>query len=199
MHVPGIERIVPTQLDLPRHGVVANHAAAIQPARRDGCYDARVFEDRMEIPIHIAAAVPEDYGWCAGVMASSEPWTTLGRDLAACDAVLARPGADLFVARRADLGQRAGFILLAPYGLGGSPYIATFAVAAEARGCGVGSQLLRFAEQHFAGRRHLFLLVSSFNQRAQALYRRHGFESVGELQDYVVAGHSELIFHKGIQ
>jgi ribosomal protein S18 acetylase RimI-like enzyme len=153
----------------------------------------------VEIPIDIAAAVPEDYDWCAGVMASSEPWTTLGRDLAACGAVLARPGADLFIARPAGQGHRAGFILLAPYGLGGSPYIATFAVAAEARGCGVGSQLLRFAEQHFDGRRHLFLLVSSFNQRAQQLYRRHGYDCVGELKDYVAAGHSELIFHKGIQ
>lgn len=153
----------------------------------------------MEIPVHIAAAEPDDYGWCAGVMASSEPWITLGRDLASCARVLARPGTELFIARRAENGQRAGFILLAPYGLGGSPYIATFAVVAEARGCGVGSQLLRFAERRFAGRKHLFLLVSSFNQRAQELYRRHGFACVGELKDYVVAGCSELIFHKGIQ
>jgi ribosomal protein S18 acetylase RimI-like enzyme len=171
----------------------------VAPTPRFGCYDADTFENRVEIPIHIAAALPEDYEWCAGVMASSEPWITLGRDLAGCGQVLTRPGADLFLARRADTGQRAGFILLAPYGLGGSPYIATFAVAAEARGCGVGSRLLNFAEQRFAGRRHLFLLVSSFNHRAQELYRRHGFECVGELKDYIVAGYSELIFHKGIQ
>jgi ribosomal protein S18 acetylase RimI-like enzyme len=153
----------------------------------------------MEIPIHIAAAAPDDYGWCAGLMASSEPWITLGRDLASCSATLARPGAELFIARRAENGLRAGFILLAPYGLGGSPYISSIAVAAEARGGEIGSQLLRFAEQHFAGRRHLFLLVSSFNDRAQNLYRRQGFQRVGELKDYVVAGHSELIFHIGIQ
>lgn len=89
-----------------------------------------------------------------------------------------------------------GFILLAPYGMAAEPYIASIAVAAEARGRGVGSQLLRFAEQHYAGRKHIFLLVSSFNDRAQELYRRHGYEFVGELKDYVVAGHSEFIFHK---
>ena len=148
----------------------------------------------MDPPIRIAAAAPEDYEWCAGVMASTEPWITLRRDLAGCREALSRPGTELFVAREGD--SPVGFILLAPYGLAGSPYIASIAVAAEARGRGVGSQLLRFAEQHYAERGHLFLLVSSFNERAQQLYRQHGYEFVGELKDYVVPGHSELIFHK---
>ncbi len=153
----------------------------------------------MEIPIEVVAAEPDDYPWCAALMASSEPWITLRRDLAGCGETLARPGCELFLARRSDTAQRAGFILLSPYGLAGSPYIACFAMAAEARGCGVGSQLLRFAEQRYAGRRHLFLLVSSFNRRAREFYRRHGFECVGELKAYATAGHSELILHKGIQ
>jgi ribosomal protein S18 acetylase RimI-like enzyme len=58
--------------------------------------------------------------------------------------------------------------------------------------------MLRFSEEHFAGRGHLFLLVSSFNHRAQELYRRCGYEFIGELKDYLVAGHSELILHKRI-
>lgn len=163
----------------------------------------------MGTPIHIAAAAPDDYEWCARVMAASEPWITLGRDLAGCRAMLVRPGTELFVAQNQlarnqtdqqritpDQPRPLGFILLAPYGLAGSPYIASIAVAAEARGQRVGSQLLRFAEEHFAGSGHLFLLVSSFNQRAQSLYRKHGYEFVGELKDYVAAGHSELILHK---
>jgi len=153
---------------------------------------------------HIAAAAPDDYEWCARVMAGSDPWITLGRDLAECRAALARPGTELFVARApavgdiasADQPRPSGFILVAPYGVAGSPYVASIAVAAEARGQGVGSELLRFAERHFAGREHLFLLVSSFNLRAQQLYRRHGYEFVGELKDYVVTGQSELILHK---
>jgi len=148
----------------------------------------------MDPPIRIAAAAPDDFEWCARVMASTEPWITLRRDLAGCLEAVARPGTELFVAR--DQGSPAGFILLAAYGMAGSPYVASIAVAAEARGRGVGSQLLRFAEEHFAGRQHLFLLVSSFNLRAEKLYRRHGYEFVGELKDYVVPGHSELIFHK---
>jgi len=46
----------------------------------------------MGTPIHIAPAVPADndneYDWCARLMASSEPWITLGRDLAECRAAL---------------------------------------------------------------------------------------------------------------
>ncbi len=152
----------------------------------------------MEILIDVAAAGPDDYAWCARVMASSEPWITLRRDEAACSAALRRPGNELFVARRRESGLPAGFILLAAYGLAGSPYIASVAVAAEARGQGAGSQLLQFAEQRFHGREHLFLLVSSFNKQAQGLYRRHGYEQVGELKDYCVAGHSELILHKAL-
>jgi ribosomal protein S18 acetylase RimI-like enzyme len=150
----------------------------------------------MGTPIHIAAAAPDDYEWGARLMVSTEPWITFKRDLAGCHDTLLRPGTELFVAWQKEI--RVGFILVAPYGLGGAPYVACLAVAAEARGQGVGSRLLRFAEERFADRAHIFLLVSSFNHRAQHLYRRHGYESVGELKDYIVAGQSELILHKRI-
>ena len=160
----------------------------------DDCYDRFRFKVRMGTPIQIAAAQLEDFEWCARVMASSEPWITLRRDLEGCRAALVRPGTELFVARAQELP--VGFILVAPYGLAGSPYVASIAVAAEGRGQGVGSRLLRFAEEHFAGREHIFLLVSSFNDRAQHFYRQHGYEFIGELKDYVVPGKSELILYK---
>jgi len=127
-------------------------------------------------------------------MAGSEPWITLRRDLEATRSALERPGSELYVAR--DGTRRLGFILLHPWGLAGSPYITSIAVEESARGRGVGSQLIAFAEQHFAGRRHLFLCVSSFNHRAQELYERLGFERVTEFPDYIVEGYSEILFHK---
>jgi [ribosomal protein S18]-alanine N-acetyltransferase len=146
-------------------------------------------------PVHIEPAEPNDYEWCARLMAASEPWITLQRDLDGCRRVLNRSGTELFIAR--DQNSRAlGFILLAPYGLAGSPYIASIGVSPDARGQRVGSQLMQFTEQRFHDLSHLFLLVSSFNSRAQRFYRRHGYECIGELKDYIVAGHSELIFHK---
>ena len=151
----------------------------------------------MGTPIEIECAAPEDYEWCARVMAGSEPWITLGRDLEGCRAAVTRPGTKLFVAR--DGFQPAGFILVAPLGMAGSPYIASIAVSPEARGEGIGSNLLRFAEERFAASGHIFLLVSSFNHDAERLYRQHGYEFVGELKDYVVTGHSELILHKRLK
>ena len=148
----------------------------------------------MEPSIHIAIAACGDYEWCATLMSSTEPWITLRRDLEGCRKALARPGTELFIARGQE--RAIGFILIAPFGLAGSPYIASIAVAVEMRGQGIGSQLLHFAEERFAATGHLFLLVSSFNHRAQRLYRQHGYQEVGELKDYVVAGYSELILHK---
>jgi ribosomal protein S18 acetylase RimI-like enzyme len=168
-------------------------------ARWEGCYDADGFEAPMQTPIDVTAAAPDDYAWCAGLMATSEPWITLGRDLGSCRDALTRPGADLFIARKAEDDLPAGFVLLAPYGLAGSPYIAAIAVAAKMRGQGIGSELLRFAERRFVRRAHLFLLVSSFNHKARQLYLRQGYEYVGELKDYCIAGQSELILHKGLK
>jgi len=147
--------------------------------------------------IEIALAVTDDYEWCAQVMAASEPWMTLGRDLEGCRAAVRRPGTELFVARYRL--QPAGFILVAPFGLAGSPYIAAIAVAAEMRGSGIGSELLRFAEARATASGHMFLLVSSFNDRALQLYSRLGYERVGQINDYVVTGQTEIILHKRLK
>lgn len=152
----------------------------------------------MQAPVHIGPAESQDYEWGARLMTSTDPWITFQRDFDACLATLTRPGTDLFIARDQQGGSPLGFILLSPYGFAASPYIACFAVAAEARGKSVGAQLLGFAERRYRGRSHLFLLVSSFNPRAQQFYRRQGFECVGELKDYILPGYSELIFHKRI-
>lgn len=146
--------------------------------------------------VRIEPAQNSDIEWCGRLMAGTEPWITLRQDLDTCRAKLSRPGSELFLAR--DNERRLGFILLLPYGLAGSPYVVSIAVDESARGCGVGSRLIAFAEEHYAGRRHIFLCVSSFNQRAQALYRRLGYERVGEFPNYIVEGHSELLLHKGL-
>jgi ribosomal protein S18 acetylase RimI-like enzyme len=144
--------------------------------------------------IAIARATNEEREWCAQLMASSEPWTTLGRGLEQCRALCRHEQYQLLVARLEE--RPCGFVLMHPRGMAGSPYIAAIAVAPEARGRGVGSALLKFAERQFEGARHLFLCVSSFNTRARALYERHGYRAVGELKDYFIAGASEIIMHK---
>jgi ribosomal protein S18 acetylase RimI-like enzyme len=44
----------------------------------------------------------------------------------------------------------------------------------------------------------MFICVSSFNPRAQRFYRRLGYEVIGELKDYIVDGHSEILLRKSI-
>ncbi len=131
-------------------------------------------------------------------MAATDPWITLGRDLAACRAICSHPQHELFVARVE--GQPQAFILVHPYGAMAAPYVRSVAVAAEAQGKGLGTRLMNFVEEHYRGQaRHIFLCVSSFNQRAQSLYERLGYEVVGELKDYVTAGASEILMHKRLR
>ena len=131
-------------------------------------------------------------------MAGSDPWVTLGRGLDACRAVCTRPGYELYVARKD--GEPRGFALVHPRGVAGSPYLASIAVAAEARGGGVGRRLLAFAEDRFRpGARHFFLCVSSFNEGARRLYERQGYVAVGVLEDYVIDGASEILMHKWLR
>jgi ribosomal protein S18 acetylase RimI-like enzyme len=44
----------------------------------------------------------------------------------------------------------------------------------------------------------MFLLVSSFNQEARNLYNKLGYEEVGELTDFIIKGHSEILMWKTI-
>lgn len=136
----------------------------------------------------------EGCAWCARLMASTDPWLTLGRTYEDCLARCGHPEYTLLVA--SEDGVRLGFVLLHPRGVAGSPYIASIAVSADARGRGVGSALLARAETFFAGSRHMFLCVSSFNEAARRLYERQGYEAVGELADYVIDGASETLMHK---
>ena len=148
--------------------------------------------------IAIRDVAPGDHEWAAAVMASSEPWITLGRTEATCRMVLHNPEATIFVAWVG--GERAGFVLCHRRGVVGSPYLATIAVDEAWRGRGVGEGLIAFVEDHYRPlARHLFLCVSSFNPRARALYERLGFAQVGELPEYFIPGASEVLMLKRLR
>ena len=144
--------------------------------------------------IEIGEATAEERLWCARLMASSEPWITLGRGEEACRAASVDPDTIVLVAR--EDGEPLGFARFHPRGVAGSPYLASIAVVARARSGGVGAALLDAGEKHFAGARWMFLCVSSFNARARALYERRGYRLVGDLPDYVIDGASEILMVK---
>ncbi len=147
--------------------------------------------------LRMERATPEDIEWCAKMMSSSEPWISLGDNIEKRRKTLQRPGTELFVGWEGNM--RIGCLLVAPYGMAGSPYVASIGVAEGHRGKGAGKELMEFAEKQFAGREHIFLLVSSFNHKAQSFYQRLGYQKVGEIADYIVRGSSELIYHKRLQ
>lgn len=114
------------------------------------------------------------------------PWRRRGECAAGIRDDLARhlrdqpPGSYVFVAEDGD-GERAGFLHLQTvpdfFTAAQNCHIADLAVAPAHEGRGIGSALLRFAED-WAKRhrcRHVTLAVFPGNQRARALYERHGF------------------------
>jgi [ribosomal protein S18]-alanine N-acetyltransferase len=139
-------------------------------------------------------ATREEIDRCARLMATTDPWVTLGRDEAHARRVLANRNLERYVIR-VD-GALAGFLVL---DLQGSfvGYIKSVCVAPEFRGRGVGTTLIHFAEDRiFRDHPNVFMLVSSFNRDARRLYERLGYEAVGELRDFVVEGHSEILLRK---
>jgi ribosomal protein S18 acetylase RimI-like enzyme len=133
---------------------------------------------------------------CAGMMASSDPWIFFGRTFEQCLARVTNPAGEVWVAREDGIAR--GFIILVLQGAFVG-YIQIVCVAADARSSGIGSKLVAFAEERiFAEFPNVFLCVSSINPRARKLYERLGYKLVGELDDYVVRGHSEFLMRKSV-
>lgn len=134
---------------------------------------------------------------CARMMADSEPWKTLRRTYETCLERMHDETKERYVAVAED-GRPAGFVIINMAGAFVG-YIQTVCVAADMRGQGVGARLLRFAEERIhRDSPNVFICVSSFNDRARRLYERVGYVFVGELTDYLVRGHSEILMRKSI-
>jgi ribosomal-protein-alanine N-acetyltransferase len=153
----------------------------------------------LEIDAHRVTVRPiadeEEVRVCADIMSTSDPWVTLGRTVEQAQRILSdREVQETYVAVHD--GAVIGFVILILKGafIG---YIRTIAVRADWRSRGLGRRLIRFAEQRiFRESPNVFLCVSSFNARARSLYERLGYETVGELRDYIVRGHSEWLMRK---
>jgi ribosomal protein S18 acetylase RimI-like enzyme len=139
-------------------------------------------------------ASDEEATQCARMMAGTDPWITLGRGYEASLERIKDPSREVYVA--VDESGVAGCLILCMVGAFVG-YIQTVIVAPDRQGKGIGSQLVEFAESRiFRESPNAFLCVSSFNSGARRLYERLGYRYVGELSDYIVDGHSELLYRK---
>jgi ribosomal protein S18 acetylase RimI-like enzyme len=136
----------------------------------------------------------DEAGACARMMAASEPWITLRRDADTALAILTDPGRETYVAIRGR--DMVGFIILVMHGAFVG-YVQSVCVAPGRRSLGLGRRLMAFAEERiFRETPNVFLNVASFNAAARRLYERLGYQVVGELRDYIVPGHSEILMRK---
>lgn len=131
---------------------------------------------------------------CAMFLAASEPWLTLGITEDQHFQRLTNPAREVHVAELEN--QIVGLLVLHLDGpLNG--YIQNIAAHPDWRGRGVGTQLMRFAEERiFRQSPNVFLCVSDFNHRAQKFYARLGYQRTGELPDFLVKGRSEILLRK---
>ena len=133
---------------------------------------------------------------CALLMSQSEPWITLKRNLENCREAMRGEYKEVYVAT--EEGKLHGFIVLQMAGVF-KGYIQSIFVTPEARGTGLGSALIQFAEERiFSVSPNVFMLVSAFNDRAAQLYQRLGYEKIGTLRNFVIAGYDEFLLRKTI-
>lgn len=152
-------------------------------------------DNNFELTIRPLAG-EEEARKCARMMVESEPWITLRRGFEAALRLIADQTKEVYVA--CVEGIAVGHVVVnmeGPF----AGYIQALVVIAEWRGRGIGEKLLKFAEERiFRDSPNLFLCVSGFNTRAQKFYERLGYERIGELKNYVVAGESEFLMRKSI-
>ncbi|MGB9894501.1 MAG: GNAT family N-acetyltransferase [Thermoproteota archaeon] len=140
----------------------------------------------------------EDIARCTAIILASEPWKTLkfSKKEARASLLDGVKNGEAIVAKINK--EVVGFIVFYPKGafpLGG--YIKLLGVHKNFRGVGIGKALMKLAEKViFKRSKNSFLLVSSFNKRAQKFYYSLGYKKIGEIPDAIIKGHSELIMRK---
>jgi len=137
-----------------------------------------------------------DFTACAGMMAATDPWITLGIGYEDCLKAFAGSFREVFVMKSET--EIIGFVIIQPQGTF-KGYIQTLAINKKYRGKGFGTQMLRFCENRILTYSpNIFICVSSFNKGAIQLYKKFGFELLGELKDFIKPGFDELLLRKTV-
>jgi len=140
---------------------------------------------------------PDEADAGASIMACSDPWKRLGRDVHHTLRTVTNANSEVYVAVHE--AQVLGLVIVVmnvPLIRG---YINALAVHADHRNRGVGARLLMFAEDRiFRESPNVFLCVSDFNANAQRFYQRMGYKRVGLIEDFIIHGAGEILMRKTI-
>lgn len=136
----------------------------------------------------------EEKAVCAGLMAASEPWITLGMSREFLLDTMNDPLYEVFAARVKE--EIVGAMVVQTRGAF-TGYLKSIAIKPEWQGRFLGKRMMDFLEKEiFATSPNLFLCVSSFNTRAHNFYLRLGYKQIGVLSNYLVEGHHEILMRK---
>ncbi|MFC2125876.1 GNAT family N-acetyltransferase [Bacteroidota bacterium] len=131
---------------------------------------------------------------CAKIMSESEPWITLNFDYEKVIEILNDSINEVYIMF---IGSDiVGFSIVQMKGsfVG---YIKTIVIKPSWRNMHLGEKMIKYLENRiFEVHPNIFLCVSSFNLKAKKFYYRLGYEFVGEISDYVVKGHAEILLRK---
>ena len=133
---------------------------------------------------------------CAWMMSQSEPWITLKRDGQGCKEAMHGDYKEVYVCIEGE--KLLGFIVLQMAGVF-KGYIQSICVSPEMRSSGLGTVLVQLAEERiFSISPNVFMLVSAFNEKADKLYFKLGYEKIGTLKNFVLDGYDEFLIRKTI-
>jgi [ribosomal protein S18]-alanine N-acetyltransferase len=152
-----------------------------------------VREERLAI--HLTTD-PGKFAVCSLMMSKTDPWITLGMNYDQCLKAFDGTCKEIYVVEYDK--EIAGFVIIQICGTF-SGYIQTICISETYRGKGLGRNLLQFCEERILKfSPNVFICVSSFNKRAAKLYYDFGFKLVGELDNFVKDGFSELLLRKTV-
>lgn len=139
---------------------------------------------------------PDDREPVVQLLGDADPWRTLGYSKADWNRIFCPTpqGRDCYVALLD--GRVAGVAIVKQKFLLGD-YLELLGVAVWARQKGIGGELLRHIEELvFKRTKNLFACVSDFNESARAFYRKHGYQEIGPMPNFLIPGSAELLLRK---
>jgi ribosomal protein S18 acetylase RimI-like enzyme len=139
---------------------------------------------------------PSDHDAVVRLLAESDPWKTLGYSSADWNRIFCPlpQGRDAYVVEMK--GKVAGIAIVREKFLLGD-YLELLGIALWARGKGLGGTLLKHIEPIVFGRtKNLFACVSDFNEQARAFYKKHGYQEIGPMPNFLIPGSAEMLLRK---
>ncbi len=131
---------------------------------------------------------------CARIMAANDPWIKLGMDFETCLSAFEGDHREVYIAEYRN--ELAGFVIIQVTGTF-SGYIQSICISEKYRGRGFGTTLMRYCEKRILEfSPNIFICVSVFNHGAKRLYESMGYKTVGELENFLREGFTEILMRK---